>query len=124
MASGRPVIAYGAGGALETVIKGETGLFFDQPTPESLMDALCRLDRLDISPARLRAHAETFDVRAFKERMRTLVFARHAEHQEVYTSCRPSWREIGEMALSSGTPQLSLPMPSPVTAGSEISHVH
>ena len=42
-ASGRPVVAWQGGGALETVIDGETGVFFDEPTPESLAAAIERL---------------------------------------------------------------------------------
>jgi glycosyltransferase involved in cell wall biosynthesis len=44
-AAGKPVIAFRAGGALETVIEGETGLFFDEQTPESLGDAVFRFER-------------------------------------------------------------------------------
>lgn len=44
MASGRPVLAYARGGALETVVDGKTGLFFDSPDAASLSDGLARLD--------------------------------------------------------------------------------
>jgi len=81
MASGRPVLAFGAGGALETVVDGETGLFFSEPTPESLTEAVRRLDGLCVRPDRIRAHAETFDTAAFVDRVRTLVAARWAEHR-------------------------------------------
>jgi glycosyltransferase involved in cell wall biosynthesis len=73
MASGRPVIAFRAGGALETVIENETGLFFDVPTPDALVAALERLNALTFSPQRLRAHAETFDVQVFQTRLKALV---------------------------------------------------
>lgn len=69
MASGRPVIAYGRGGALETVVEGETGLLFDAQSIEALIDAVERfeafgMDRLD--PAALVAHAQRFDSAAFR----------------------------------------------------------
>ena len=86
LASGRPVIAFGAGGALETVIAGETGLFFADPTPESLMDAVRRLDDLEIRPAAIRAHAETFDTAAFVDQVRALVTARFAEHRAEHSA--------------------------------------
>ncbi|MEM7264193.1 MAG: glycosyltransferase, partial [Planctomycetota bacterium] len=74
MASGRPVIALGRGGALETVVAGETGLFF----PEREVDALCAAietmerehDRFD--PARLRDHAWSFDVARFRAEVAAL----------------------------------------------------
>jgi glycosyltransferase involved in cell wall biosynthesis len=49
-AAGKPVIAFRAGGALETVIDGETGLFFDQQTPESLADAVNRFEERFLVP--------------------------------------------------------------------------
>ncbi len=49
MASGRPVVAFAKGGALETVQDGITGVFFSQPTPESLNAAISRLET-DILP--------------------------------------------------------------------------
>jgi len=44
-ASGRPVLAYRGGGALETIIEGGSGLFFDEQTPDSLIDGVHRLER-------------------------------------------------------------------------------
>lgn len=49
-ALGKPVIAFKAGGALETVIEGKTGIFFDIQTEEDLKDALVRLDSVKIDP--------------------------------------------------------------------------
>jgi glycosyltransferase involved in cell wall biosynthesis len=70
MASGRPVIAYGRGGILDTVIDGETGLLYPEQTVDALMDAVTRfeeagLDRMD--PAGLVAHAGRFSEAAFRE---------------------------------------------------------
>lgn len=69
-AAGRPTIAFRAGGAKETVIEGQTGLFFDQQTPESLMDAIERFEREEWSPSAIRAQAEGFSVPVFQDRMR------------------------------------------------------
>jgi len=44
MASGRPVIAYGSGGALDTIVPDQTGLLFDEQTADSLIDALDRFE--------------------------------------------------------------------------------
>ena len=59
-ACGRPAVALRRGGALETVREGDTGLFFDEPTPESLASAIARLDTMSFDPRLARAHAERF----------------------------------------------------------------
>jgi glycosyltransferase involved in cell wall biosynthesis len=59
-ACGRPVIAYARGGALETVVGGDTGVFFREATGASLAAAIGQLAALRIDPARIRAHAERF----------------------------------------------------------------
>jgi glycosyltransferase involved in cell wall biosynthesis len=69
-AAGKPTIAYGAGGALETVIDEKTGLFFSEQTPESLADAIVRFEKRTFSPRVLRAHAERFSIAVFQTRMR------------------------------------------------------
>lgn len=73
MASGVPVVAYGAGGALETVIDGKTGLFFTEPTAASLADALNRLDEIEIKAEDCRAHAARFSPAAFKQKIAQIV---------------------------------------------------
>jgi glycosyltransferase involved in cell wall biosynthesis len=78
MASGRPVIAYAAGGALETVMEGVTGTFFHTPTVEALSDTLARFDAAHYDPWVLRAHAMSFDKERFKEHLGAVVS--HAAH--------------------------------------------
>ena len=72
-ASGRPAIAYRGGGALETVVEGETGSFFDEPSPESLAEVLRDFDETKFDAQRLRAHAEGFGPERFVERLRAIV---------------------------------------------------
>jgi glycosyltransferase involved in cell wall biosynthesis len=60
-ATGRPVIAFKGGGALDTVIHGKTGLFFEEQTVESLMAALQALGDTTFDSAAIRAHAMQFD---------------------------------------------------------------
>ena len=67
MASGRPVIAYRAGGAVETIIENKTGIFFDEQSPESLQAAIKTFHNLDFKPEVCREQAEKFDVGIFKE---------------------------------------------------------
>ncbi len=80
-ASGRPVVAYGAGGALETVIDGVTGVFFPEQTADSVVAALVRLDRTEFEPAAIRRHAEGFGFEAFAEQMRGMIEAAVAERR-------------------------------------------
>lgn len=68
-ASGRPVIAYGAGGARSSIIAGITGLFFYQQTAEALMEALRSFQANRFDPQRIRRHAETFDAARFRQRV-------------------------------------------------------
>jgi glycosyltransferase involved in cell wall biosynthesis len=72
-ACGRPTIAYRGGGALETIVEGETGEFFDQAAPESLAAALARFDARRYDASALRAHAESFAPDRFIERLRAIV---------------------------------------------------
>jgi glycosyltransferase involved in cell wall biosynthesis len=66
MASGRPVIAYNGGGAMETVLAGETGLLFDEQTPESLAMAVREFGSKEFKPLACRAQAEKFSTEIFK----------------------------------------------------------
>ncbi len=68
-ASGRPVIAFRAGGALETVSEGETGVFFDQPTARSLAAALEDCESREWHRPSLRRHAEKFGRDVFIRRL-------------------------------------------------------
>ncbi len=70
MSAGRPVVAYRKGGALETVVEGKTGLFFDQQTPEAIQATLERFQPQAFDPAAIQAHAHRFDRNACKEQFR------------------------------------------------------
>ena len=72
-AAGRPVVAYGAGGALETVIDRTTGLHFHEQTTEALVEALERLDGAHMDPAACRRNADRFNTAAFRAAMRRVV---------------------------------------------------
>jgi glycosyltransferase involved in cell wall biosynthesis len=89
MASGRPVIAYGAGGALETVIDGKTGVFFNEPTVEAVIDAIERLEHMPVDPLSIRAHAENFDTHAFQTRLQSLVMNCVEHHRQDMHGMRP-----------------------------------
>jgi len=72
-ACGCPVVALGRGGALETVIDGETGACFGEPTVDSLVEALNRVVSLRLVPARIRQHATQFSRERHAEQIRDLV---------------------------------------------------
>ena len=72
-ASGRPTIAFAAGGALETVVEGETGLFFRQPDPASLAAALRAFSPASFRRERLVAHADAFSPDQFRRRLSALI---------------------------------------------------
>jgi glycosyltransferase involved in cell wall biosynthesis len=65
-ACGLPVVAFGGGGALESVTDGKTGVLFDEQTEESVIDAIERFDALRFDEATLRANAERFGVARFR----------------------------------------------------------
>ncbi|WP_112322093.1 glycosyltransferase [Oceanibium sediminis] len=75
MSCGRPVIAFGRGGAAETVIDGETGVLFDEQTDAALKQAIHRFERIEdsFSPSRIRARALGFDRSVFLEKMRRFI---------------------------------------------------
>jgi glycosyltransferase involved in cell wall biosynthesis len=72
-ACGRPVVALGRGGVLDTVIDGETGVLFRDDTEASLADALRRAAALSWDPARIRRHAERFSRERFAREIMTIV---------------------------------------------------
>ena len=81
-ACGTPVVAYSRGGARETVLEGKTGLFFDEPTPESLLAALDKLKGLTFNKSIVRTHALGFSRDIFKEAMTSYLRRRWREFKE------------------------------------------
>lgn len=73
MACGTPVIAYGKGGATETVVAGKTGEFFADQTAESLIQALRSFDYKKYEPTKIRAHALAFDEKEFIKKIHKFV---------------------------------------------------
>ncbi len=72
-ACGRPTIAYRGGGALETIVEGETGEFFDVLTADSLAERLRSFDEGGYDPQRLREHAQGFSPDRFIAQLRAVV---------------------------------------------------
>lgn len=72
-AAGTPVIAFAKGGALETVVGGQTGEFFEEPTVESLCNAIEEFESKTYNPATLRRNAARFSTDAFRVGMKALI---------------------------------------------------
>jgi glycosyltransferase involved in cell wall biosynthesis len=80
-AAGTPVIAFGKGGALETVVDGETGLFFPEQTARALMAAVKRFEAMKFDPAVLWRNAERFSNERFASEFSEYVESATAEHK-------------------------------------------
>ena len=94
-ASGRPVVAYGAGGALETVVEGRTGEFFRNPTVDSLMGALSRFDDSRYSPREMKVNTQRFSEAVFTDKFTRFVETAHSEHER-------SGSAVGAIASKAG----------------------
>jgi glycosyltransferase involved in cell wall biosynthesis len=89
-AAGRPVIAYAAGGALETVVSGSdkmsvTGAFFTEQSVAAIIEAVEAFDPLSTSPATCRRHAEQYDIAVFKRRIDEFVTQKFEEWNSANT---------------------------------------
>lgn len=85
MASGRPVLAFGRGGATETVATDVTGLFFDEQTIDAISNCIARFERMSFEPEAIVAHAQQFGREPFIRKMRShvdLLFAQRARARQ------------------------------------------
>lgn len=79
-AGGKPVIAYRAGGALESVVDGTTGVFFEEQNADSLIDAIERFESIDRSwMSDCRANAERFGSDRFRSNVVTFLTRHYPE---------------------------------------------
>jgi glycosyltransferase involved in cell wall biosynthesis len=78
-ASGRPVIAYGVGGALASVIDGSTGVFFHEQSVDSLASVLATFDEHSFDTQVIRNHALEFDMPRFRRRIVQFIEAKMSE---------------------------------------------
>jgi glycosyltransferase involved in cell wall biosynthesis len=72
-AAGRPVVAFGRGGATETVVDGRTGVLFDAQTVEAVVAAMLTLERSEIDPHVCRRNAERFDASRFRSQLEATI---------------------------------------------------
>ena len=82
---GTPVIAYGHGGSLETVNGGKTGLFFNEQTPEAIVEAVNKFETMGsqpFAPADCRQWAEGFSEERFKREIKEFVEEKYEEFKK------------------------------------------
>lgn len=77
--AGRPVIAYGSGGLLESVVDGETGIFFNEQTPEAVINAVRKFQEMSFKTEVIREHAIQFGVEDFRQKFKDYVEKRYRE---------------------------------------------
>ena len=65
--AGTPVIALGIGGALDTVVPGKTGIFFDHPETDSLAEAILEFEKITINSENCRLNAQKFTPAIFRK---------------------------------------------------------
>jgi glycosyltransferase involved in cell wall biosynthesis len=73
MACGTPVIAFKKGGALETITEGKTGMFFQEPTAESLQKILTSFDEKKFHADECREHAKKFSRKHFEDQIKKVI---------------------------------------------------
>lgn len=89
MASGRPVVAYRRGGAVETVASGLSGVFFEQQTVDDISLAVQNLSRIEIDSSQIVAHAKQFGRDQFFQKMRSHVDNLLTQRRRVPLSTSP-----------------------------------
>jgi len=83
MASGRPVIALGKGGSLESIVEGKTGIFFKEETRQEIIEAVRKIDDYQWDPEAIRDHASKFSESRFIKEIREFVEGEYAKFREL-----------------------------------------
>ncbi len=86
MASGKAVIAYGKGGALETVRDGISGLFFYEQSADALERAISRAERIRFDPEKIREKALQFSRPIYKDTMKKFIEEKIEDHKKIMQS--------------------------------------
>jgi glycosyltransferase involved in cell wall biosynthesis len=83
-ANGKPTIAYASGGALETIVNSETGVFFAEQTVDSLVAAMVDFEKKEFDPERIRAHAQLYSHQRFLRELGEVVHTQWMQYQQAY----------------------------------------
>lgn len=78
---GRPVIAFGAGGALESIIDGKTGVFFKKQNKDSLMAAVNKFEKMKFNEQEIKDHAQKFSKENFKKQIKEFINSKISNNQ-------------------------------------------
>ncbi len=81
-ACGTPIIAFGKGGSLESVLGDKTGVFFKEQNAKSLIDAIKRMDSMKFEAKDIRRQAETFSEERFRSELKEFV-DKYLGHQSI-----------------------------------------
>ncbi|MDP4038822.1 MAG: glycosyltransferase [bacterium] len=79
MASGKPVICYGAGGAKETVIDNETGIYFEKQNEQSLQNAIKKFEKMEFNQNKIIDRAEQFSEDNFIKKLKEVIEVNYEE---------------------------------------------
>ncbi len=79
-AAGKPVIAFGSGGALETIVEGKTGIFFKEQTPNGLIQAVHKFEKTFFDSNEIKEHAKTFDKKIFKDKIKKFITEKYQQN--------------------------------------------
>jgi glycosyltransferase involved in cell wall biosynthesis len=90
LASGRPVIALGSGGVLESVHEGETGAYYERSDPDALAEVVAAFDPLGVDPAACVAAAQRFGTERFQAALRGIVAGALAAERQPVAGERPA----------------------------------
>ena len=82
-AAGVPVVAYGVGGARESVIDGQTGVLFDGQAPDDVVSGIERFEQLRLDPDRMRENAARFGRERFRREMAEVIDGAGREQDDV-----------------------------------------
>ena len=77
---GTPVVAFAKGGVLETVVNNKTGIFFNEQTEDSLINAINQFEKTTFNPLVVRQNAFQFSLERFEKEMQSFVEIKWAEH--------------------------------------------
>src|SRR3954463_1295409 len=100
-AAGRPVVALAEGGVHETVVEGETGVFYEEPTVEALCAAVTSFDPLEADPEACIRNAQRFYVTHFRAAMKRVVDEAVRGERESRRDRRRGARRLRGLALAS-----------------------
>ena len=81
MAAGRPLVAYRGGDIPEHMEEGKAGIFFDEQTPEAIIEAVKKFEKMEFDGKYIRAKALKFDKKIFKDKIKEYVEHALAEHR-------------------------------------------